>query len=257
MIKKNIAILGLGEAGTLFANGLADLGFRVWAWDPNPTRDLHPAIQVAKNNLEASQQADIIWSVNLSEVSEEVAQEVKPCLNENRIYAELNTSSPDKKKAIEQLLKETGVLFADIAIMAPVPPKGIFSPFLASGPGALPLASLFQSYGLNFQTVEGEVGKASTLKLLRSIVYKGIAAVICEAMDAGKAFDQESYIREQITSIIGGQDELIDRFVEGSRNHAVRRIHEMEAVVQMLRNQGLIPIMSEAAKENLEKLIHH
>ena len=73
-------------------------------------------------------------------------------------------------------------------------------------------------------------------------------------MEAGIAFDQEKYIREQISSIIGGQDELIDRFVEGSRTHAVRRIHEMDAVVDMLTNKGIKPLMSQAAKENLQKL---
>ena len=64
-----------------------------------------------------------------------------------------------------------------------------------------------------------------------------IAAVICEAIEAGKAFELEQYIREQISSVIGGNDALIDRFVEGSKIHAERRIHEMEAVVQMLEEK--------------------
>jgi len=250
----NVAILGLGEAGTYFANGLADLGFTVWAWDPNPKRKLNESVHFAKSNLEAAYQAEMVWSVNLTQVSEEVAREVMPSLNKHKIYAELNTSSPNKKHTIYQLLKETGVQFVDVAIMAPVPPKGIFTPFLASGPGADSLVQIMKPYDLSIRTVDGEVGKAAMLKLLRSIVYKGIAAVICEAMDAGKAFDQEAYIRDQIQSIIGGKDDLIDRFVEGSRTHAVRRIHEMEAVVDMLKNKGLKPVMSEASRENLEKL---
>lgn len=249
-----IAILGLGEAGTHFANGLSALGFTVFGWDPDPRRQLSEKVHFAKSNLEAAQNADMIWSVNLTQVSEDVVKEVLPVLNPQKIYAELNTSSPKKKQAIGEILGPSGVQYVDVAIMAPVPPKGIFTPMLAAGEGAIAFADVLQPYGLNVNAVAGAVGQAALLKLLRSIVYKGIAAVICEAMDAGIAFDQEKYIREQISSIIGGQDDLIDRFVEGSRTHAVRRIHEMDAVVDMLTNKGLSPLMSQAAKENLEKL---
>lgn len=250
----NIAVLGLGEAGSHFANDLAKIGFNVFGWDPNPKHHLHNSVHFAKSNLEAAQNSEIIFSVNLTSVSADVAAEVLPALSEKKIYAELNTSSPDTKRTIYENLKATGVKFADVAIMAPVPPKGIFTPMITAGPGAISLASIMQPFGLSIIPVDGDVGHAALLKLLRSIVYKGIAAVICEAMDAGKSFDQEKYIREQICSIIGGQDELVDRFVEGSRTHALRRIHEMDAVVEMLTNKGLNPVMSAATKENLQKL---
>lgn len=253
-MEMNIAILGLGEAGSHFANDLAKFGFNVFGWDPNPKHHLHESVYFAKSNLEAAQNSEIIFSVNLTSVSEEVAADVLPALNEKKIYAELNTSSPAKKQTIYENLKATGVQFADVAIMAPVPPKGIFTPMLTAGPGAISLANIMRPFGLSIIPVDGAVGQAALLKLLRSIVYKGIAAVICEAMDAGKLFDQERYIREQICSIIGGQDELIDRFVEGSRTHALRRVHEMDAVVEMLTSIGLNPVMSEATKKNLQKL---
>jgi 3-hydroxyisobutyrate dehydrogenase-like beta-hydroxyacid dehydrogenase len=108
---------------------------------------------------------------------------------------------------------------------------------------------------LDISMVEnGKIGDAATRKLLRSIVYKGIAAVVCEAMEAGEAFGMESYIRRQISSLIGGNDELIDRFVEGSRTHAVRRMHEMEAVIEMLESQNIEPIVTRGTRNNLEKL---
>ncbi len=251
----NIAILGLGEAGSHFANDLANLGISVYGWDPNPKRPLDKSIQIAQSNLDAAENADIIFSVNLTSASELVAREVKPILNRNKIYVELNTSSPDKKKAIFQILEESSVQFVDLAIMAPVPPKGILTPMLAAGPGANTLVEQLKPYGLAIKSIAGEVGYAAELKLLRSIVYKGIAAVICEAIDAGKLFNQEKYIREQISSIIGGNEDLIDRFVEGSQTHAERRIHEMDAVVEMLINKGLNPVMSDAAKQNLQKLL--
>lgn len=252
----HIAVLGLGEAGSIFANELAIMGITVSVWDPSPKRKLHESIRFAASNRDAAKDSDIILSVNLSSVSEVVAKEVLPVLNDKKIYADMNTSSPQQKIAIEHLLQSSGVQFVDMAIMAPVPPKGIKTPFLISGNGAALLKERLDKYDLNIALLSNKTGDASTRKLLRSIVYKGIAAVICEAMEAGKAFELEQYIREQISSVIGGNDALIDRFVEGSKTHAERRIHEMEAVVQMLEEKKMQSIMSGATKQNLINILN-
>ena len=139
--------------------------------------------------------------------------------------------------------------------MAPVPPKGIFTRLLASGEYVTEFLEKVNSLNLDLKILENsQVGDAATRKLLRSIVYKGIAAVVCEAMEAGEVFGMEAYIRGQISSLIGGNDELIDRFVEGSKTHAVRRMHEMEAVIEMLETKGIEPIVTRGTRNNLEKL---
>jgi 3-hydroxyisobutyrate dehydrogenase-like beta-hydroxyacid dehydrogenase len=250
-----IAILGLGEAGSHFANNLSKMGVKIVGFDPDLKRPLAPSVFLAKSNREAAKQADIILSVNLSTVSEAVAQEVLPVLNKYKIYAEMNTSSPQKKQKIYDLLKKTGVNYVDLAIMAPVPPKGIMTPFWVSGNGAQAFYDSLKPLNLNIKVLGDHVGEASKLKLLRSIVYKGIAAVICEAVEAGQAFGEEAYIRTQIKSIIGhDDDDLIDRFLEGSKTHAQRRMHEMEAVCDMLKSVDIQPFMSKAACDNLNKI---
>lgn len=250
-----IAILGLGEAGSHFANDLAQKDVLVTGFDPDLKRSIDPKVALAPSNLAAAQKADIILSVNLSAVSEEVALEVLPALNSGKIYVEMNTASPQKKQAIYEILKHKGVQYVDLAIMAPVPPKGVYSPFWVSGNGAKAFHEKMTPLGLDITLLSETVGEASTLKLLRSIVYKGVAAVICEAVEAGKAFGLEDYIRDQIGSIIGRNDELIDRFIEGSFTHAERRMHEMDAVVEMLKRKDIQPFMSQAASDNLNKLI--
>lgn len=251
-----IAILGLGEAGSHFANDLATMGVAIIGFDPNPIRKLHPTITLAQNNLEAAKDADIIFSVNLSSESENIAKAIAPVLKPEQFFCEMNTSSPEKKKAITTILKSTGVKMIDLAIMAPVPPKGIKTPFLAAGEYAGAFIEKVKNLNLTISGLENsQIGDAATRKLLRSIVYKGVAAVICEAVEAGESFEMQSYIREQISSIIGGNDELIDRFVEGSKTHALRRMHEMKAVVEMLQEKGLDPIMSRGTRDNLQKLI--
>lgn len=255
-----IAILGLGEAGSRFANDLASLDVTVVGYDPawmGPAlkRDLSPAVTLASSNAEAAQNADIILSVNLSAVAEIVAAEVLPILRPGQLYAEMNTASPDTKRRVEAIVNPSGAKVVDVAIMAPVPPKGILTPFLVSGPGADSFAEQLRPLGLNISVLGDQVGEAATRKLLRSIVYKGIAAIIGEAVEAGRSFGLEPYIREQILSVVGGNDALIDRFLEGSKTHAIRRSHELEAVVAMLTARDIDPVMSRATLTSLENLI--
>jgi len=251
-----IAILGLGEAGSHFANDLANMGVNVIGYDPNPIRFLHENILLASSNVEASRNADIIFSANLSSVSIAIAEELVDVLKPNQFFCEMNTSGPEKKKEIASILASSGVKMIDLAIMAPVPSKGIMTPLLASGENASEFATKMESLKLDIAVLENsKIGDAATRKLLRSIVYKGIAAVVCEAMEAGEAFGMESYIRGQISSLIGGNNDLIDRFVEGSKTHALRRMYEMDAVIEMLETQGIEPIVTRGTRNNLEKLI--
>jgi 3-hydroxyisobutyrate dehydrogenase-like beta-hydroxyacid dehydrogenase len=250
-----IAILGLGEAGSHFANDLARMGVSVTGYDPAPKRTLHEAVILTNSNAEASDGADIILSVNLSAVAETVAAEVRPVLRPGQLYAELNTASPATKRAVAATVESSGTWAVDVAIMAPVPPKGILTQLLISGPGATLFAEKLLPLGLDISVLSDEMGEAATRKLLRSIVYKGVAAVIGEAVAAGRSFGLEPYIREQIRSVIGGNDALIDRFLEGSKTHALRRSHELEAVVQMLDSQQVDSIMSRATLTSLERLI--
>lgn len=250
-----VAVLGVGEAGTHFANGLATMGVNVRCWDPAPKRTLHPDVLFAQSNPHAVQGADVVFSVNWARVALDVAAEVRPHLTPSHVYLEMNTAAPGLKQEVHRLLQPSGARFVDLAIMAPVPPAGIRTPMLACGDGARQFHDRMRPLGLDIELLEGEVGDAATRKLLRSIVYKGIAAVVCEAMESGLAFGMESYIRSQISSLVGGGDAVIDRFVDGSRTHAERRMHEMEAVVDMLSAHDVEPILSRATRDSLGKLM--
>ena len=253
--KLNIAILGLGEAGSCFANDLAEMGVNVVGYDPVPLRVLHPNVRLAASNPEAAAESDIILSVNLASVGEQVATEVLPVLRAGQVFAEMNTASPQTKKNVEKIITQSGAETVDVAIMAPVPPKGIKTPFLISGPGAAKFEETLIPFGLDITIVSGQVGEAATRKLLRSVVYKGFAAVMGEAVAAGKVLGLEDYIRAQIGSLIGGDNAMIDRFLEGSKTHALRRTHELDAVVAMLIDLQLEPVMSQATLKSLQNLI--
>ena len=252
--KLNIAILGLGEAGSCFANDLAEIGVSVVGYDPVPLRVLHSNVRLTASNSEAASGSDIILSVNLASVAEVVATEVLPVLRRGQVFAEMNTASPLTKKSVEAIIAPSGAETVDVAIMAPVPPKGFKTPFLISGPGASKFADTLNPFGLDITIVGEQVGEAATRKLLRSVVYKGFAAVMGEAVAAGKALGLEDYIREQIGSLIGGDTAIIDRFLEGSKTHALRRSHELDAVVAMLMDLQVEPVISKATLKSLQNL---
>lgn len=224
-------------------------------WDPDLQRDLHPDVTFAANNPDAIQKADIIFSVNYASESMAVARELLPHLQAGQFYCEMNTSAPGTKREIEQLLAPTGAHVIDMAIMEPVPPRGIDVPFLLSGAKAEDVVDLLSPFRLNISIIGTTVGEAASRKLLRSIIYKGVAAVICEAVEAGVHFDLDAYVRSQILSILSSSDGVIDRFVEGSHQHAERRMHEMEAVADMLSQEGLSALMTTATVHNLQRYV--
>lgn len=250
-----IAVLGLGEAGSHFANDLIALGFNVNGYDPEPKRSLHTNVRLMQSNAAAAREANLILSVNIASVALEVANDVLPVLKKGQVFAEMNTAAPQIKTDVASALAMSEALVADVAIMAPVPMKGIRSPFLVSGPGAITFSQMLNDHNLDITILSDIVGDAATHKLLRSIVYKGFAAIIGEAVTTSKALGLEKYMREQISGLIGGKDDLIDRFIEGSKLHALRRSHELEAVVAMLMNNKVEPVMSRATLKSLQNLI--
>ena len=195
----------------------------------------------------------MVLSVNWASVAVAVAAEVAPVLQPHQLYADLNTASPQNKRKVAAIIEATGALFVDTAVMAPVPPKGLGTPVYVSGNGAALFAEKMSSLGMPVTVLDGVAGNAATHKLVRSIMYKGVAAVVMECLEAAEALNLSGYARAQMMTIL--QDEaMIDRFVEGSKKHAGRRIHEMEAVVEMLDAIGVSAFTSQASLEKLQEL---
>lgn len=248
-----VAILGIGEAGGTLARDLYAGGIEVHGWDPAP-RDLPTGLKFAASNSEAVTGADIILSVNWASVAVDVAKEVAPVLTPNQLYADLNTSAPQLKRDIAPIIEKTGALFVDAALMDPVPPKGLRTDVYASGSGAESFAQKMIPLGMPVTYLNKEAGNAATHKLVRSIMYKGVAAVIIECLEAAEQLNMTEYARSQMLKIIYDEP-MIDRFVSGSIKHAKRRVEEMEAVVEMLNSIGVSSFTSQASVKRLKALM--
>ena len=106
------------------------------------------------------------------------------------------------------------------------------------------------------EVVDGEPGVAATRKLLRSVFMKGLAGVVLETLEAGRAAGCEPWLREQMAAELDAADEkLLTRLEEGSRQHAARRVHEMEAAHDLLGELEAPARITLATLEWLDQLV--
>src|SRR5450755_2516565 len=242
-----VAVIGLGEAGGAIAADLVAAGVRVLGWDPAATR-IPDGVQPARSASAALAGAQAVLSVNAAAVAFDVARELVPTLSPGQLYADLNTAAPRLKVALAAELQPTGALFVDVALMAPVPGRGLRTPSLVSGPGASRFAELFGRLGMPVEVVGREPGEAAARKLLRSVFMKGIAAAAIESLAAARADGCEQWLHDELTEVFHDADAaLLDRLLTGSRRHACRRAHEMDAATEMLVELGVAPRVSVAS----------
>ncbi len=242
-----VAVIGLGEAGSAIAADLAAAGVDVVGWDP--VVDEPPeAVQLAGSAAAAVANATAVLSVNAAAVALDVARELAPALSPGQLYADLNTTARGLKVQVAGVIQPSGALFVDVALMAPVPGTGLRTPGLASGPGATRFVDLFGGLGMPVQVVGDEPGDAAARKLLRSVFMKGIAAAAIESLAAARVEGCEEWLHGELGDVFQGADAaLLERLLTGSRLHASRRQHEMDAAAEMLIELGVEPRVCVAA----------
>ncbi|HEV7652500.1 MAG TPA: DUF1932 domain-containing protein [Actinophytocola sp.] len=126
---------------------------------------------------------------------------------------------------------------------------------LASGPAAAEVARILAGLGGSVDVLAGPPGLAAERKLLRSVFFKGMAAAVVEALEAGRAAGCEEWVRDTITTELAGADEsTVDRLVTGTHRHARRRAHEMAAAGELLTELGVYPAVTDASRELLARL---
>lgn len=229
-----VAVLGLGEAGSLYATGLARRGVVVQGFDP-AVATAPEGVSLAPDAASAVREADVVASVVGAAAAPAVARSVLDHLPERAVFADMNTGSPDEKRRIAAEAAEAGVLFADVAIMAPVPRAAELTPLLASGTGAQRLSDLWGGLGVPVTVAGPEAGDAAGLKLLRSIFMKGLAALVFESVTAAEHLGAGDWIRDEMAAELGPDGPaLVERLLSGTRQHAERREHEMHDVKEFL-----------------------
>jgi 3-hydroxyisobutyrate dehydrogenase-like beta-hydroxyacid dehydrogenase len=240
-------VLGLGEAGSRIASDLAAAGAAVRGYDPAGADP--PGVAVVSDVETAVRGCDVVLSLNAAAVALDVARAAKPALDEEAVYADLNTGSPELK---QELASVVGSRFADVALLGGVPARGVATPALASGAGAQSFADALRPFGMPVQVVSDRAGDAAAMKLVRSVFMKGLAAAVVESVEAAEAVGHADWLQAEIAAVIG--EPLLERLVEGSRRHAARRTDEMEAACDLLVELGVEPRIAAASAAVLADL---
>ncbi|PWV57292.1 MULTISPECIES: NAD(P)-dependent oxidoreductase [Nocardiopsis] len=248
-----ITVIGLGEAGNIYATALTGAGHEVTGFDPGPAATPE-GVRRADSAHTAVAGAEMVLVLTSASVAPAVADSVLGALTPDTVYADLTSATPDVMRSLSERVHATGARFADVAILGPMTIGGAATDLIASGPGAPEVARVCQALGADVEALPGEPGEATARKLLRSSLMKPLASVVCEAVVAGRAAGAEEWVREQIASQLTGGAELVDRFLSGTVKHAGRRSEEVRATADFLDSLGVPNEMTTASEQTLRRL---
>ncbi|MCI0390052.1 MAG: DUF1932 domain-containing protein [Acidobacteria bacterium] len=257
--KLKIGFIGFGEAGYHLAKGLRGVGVtNLCAYDINThTPKLGPRIEQRAAETEVAllessgrlaRECDILLSVVTANSAAEAAAQTAPFLQARHYYADLNSVSPETKRTIEQTIAATGARFVEAAVMASFPSYGHRVPMLLGGAHAQGFADLLAPVGMRFEVVSDQVGAAVAVKMCRSIIVKGLEALLFECVLGATRYGADERVFASLDETFPGLNwsklagYLMSRVVE----HGERRARELEEVAATLRAAGIEPMMAEA-----------
>lgn len=249
-----IAVLGLGEAGSVYAAGLAQRGARVVAADPVAS-DPPAGVRLAPGVAAAVTGAELVLSLVGAGAAATVLESALADLPAGAVYADMNTGGADAKQRFAALAADRGVLFADVAILAPVPRARLQTPLLVSGTGAAALCALLARFDIPVTDLGADAGLAASLKLLRSVFMKGLAGLVFEGLSAADRIGARDWLQSQIAAELGPDGEaLVQRLLDGTVLHAGRRETEMRDALGYLQSLGASAWMTEGTVRWLQEI---
>jgi 3-hydroxyisobutyrate dehydrogenase-like beta-hydroxyacid dehydrogenase len=254
-----IGFVGFGEAAFHITRGLREAGagdfvaYDIHTYTPGRGEKIRlraeeSGTRMVESNAELAAEAGWIWSAVTSDQAAAAAAQNAPFLTPRHLYADLNSVSPAVKQAIARQIGATGARFVEIAMMQPVPPYGHRVPILAGGDGAAEFEQRMTPFGMRIEITGAEVGRAAATKMFRSIMIKGLEALITECVLAAGRYGAEEGVFASLAESYPGIDwpALADYMIGRVVEHGERRAREMEEVAETLESIDIEPIMASA-----------
>jgi 3-hydroxyisobutyrate dehydrogenase-like beta-hydroxyacid dehydrogenase len=252
-----VSFIGFGEAGQAIASGLREAGIeRIAAWDilfPSAegarlrAAGEKSGVRLASSAADAVAQTDIVIAAVTAASSLEAARSVAPHLSSNPYYLDINSVSPGRKQDTAKLLDDKA-RYIDVAVVAAIHPKRHRTPLLVAGPHAEAAAPLLREMEMELKIVGDAVGGAAAIKMIRSVMIKGIEALTLECFLAAARAGVLDEVTASLKNNYPGLDwaKLSEYNLERMASHGERRAAEMEESAATLRELGLDPLMVEA-----------
>ena len=254
-----IGLIGYGEVGKIFSHGLKQVsGNWVGAWDlkfTDPAAAPTEHAVAAANGVEACEsmaamcaRANLILSAVTASNTLLVAQQAAGALRPGTVFLDMNSASPGTKSKCAEVIEAAGGHYVEAGVMTSVPPYGIKVPMLLGGAKAVELAAVLQGWGMDASVVAEKIGVASAIKMCRSVMIKGLEALVLESYATARHYGVEDAMITTLQETFPG----IDWQTQGSyffsrvAQHGKRRAEEMREVAQTVREAGFEPFMASA-----------
>ena len=262
-----VAFIGMGEAGSAIVSGWGPGARRLRAFDiktDDPANagamaSRYAALQVtqAASPAEAVADADIVLCVVTADQAVAAAEAAAPHLRRGAFWCDLNSCAPSSKRRAAGVIEAAGGRYVDVAVLAPVHPRRNMVPLLLAGPHAHDVAPILEGLPMAPRVVEGEVGAASSIKMIRSVMVKGLEALTAECMIAAQAAGVTEAVLTSLTKSHGGVDwpRQTAYNLERALTHGARRAAEMDEVAKTLADLGLPNAMASATADWQRRMV--
>ena len=258
-------MVGYGEVGKIFAAGLQSGVQAVCAWDLKfdqlaiaakvcATERGHAAqagVQACTSLQDLCARSDFVISAVTASNTLAVAQEAASHLRAGTVFLDLNSASPGTKQAAAALIDAAGGHYVEAGVMTSVPPYGIRVPMLLGGAHAERLAAHLGQLGMNARAVASEIGVASAIKMCRSVMIKGLEALVIESYTTARHYGVEAHMIPTLAETFPSIDweQTGAYFFSRVAQHGKRRAEEMHEAAHTVREAGLAPWMAAAIAE--------
>jgi 3-hydroxyisobutyrate dehydrogenase-like beta-hydroxyacid dehydrogenase len=263
-----IALIGFGEVGQILTEDLAAAGvgeiaaYDILFADPESIPSLAAArlpVRATASGAEAARGAELIFSAVTAAQDHAAAESVVAGIEPGAFYLDLNSCSPGQKRASAATIEAAGGRYVEGAVMTPFPPKRIASPTLLGGPHAEAFLAAAEGLGLSAQVFSLEIGQASATKMCRSVIIKGIEALLAESMLAARRYGVQEAVLVSLSDLlpVGDWPKLARYMISRSLEHGTRRAEEMREVAVTVSEAGIQPLMSASCAERQDWAAGH
>ena len=254
-----ISFIGFGEAAQAFCQGWgAKAAPAIRAFDIKTDAEKtarqkradyrDSGVSGCETLAEALANTEVVFSMVTADQALAAAESAAKNFPEGALYFDCNSVAPDTKRHAAVLIEAAGGRYVDVAVMAPVHPKLHKTPLLVSGPHTRAALGMMARLDMETSAVAGEIGAASSVKMVRSIMVKGLEALMAECLLVGRRAGVEELVLDTLDKSYPGfgfrprTGYALGRMQE----HGLRRAAEMHEVVKTVEQLGLDPAMSRA-----------
>ena len=254
-----LGIVGYGEVGRIFAAGLRARGVDdLVVWDlkfVHPAQQAEPLAHAQAAGVRAADSVaalcagrQLIVSAVTASNTLAVAEAVAPHIAPGAVFLDLNSASPGTKQQAAQCIEARGGRYVEAGVMTSVPPYGMAVPMLLGGPHAAALAPMLQAWGMDAKSVSDRLGVASAIKMCRSVMIKGLEALVIESYATARHYGVEDHVLPTLAETFPSIDwhQQGRYFFSRVVQHGQRRAEEMRESARTVGEAGMAPLMASA-----------